>query len=224
VADLKRWFKVWTAILDDPGHVDLSLEDVGRWTRLGAMTALAGKGGRLVINPPAKRLLQVLETSTLSDAKVVIKRLPNVLIEEGKNDNGGFSVTWRNWSKYQSDSTVYSRVKRLRSKRRGEEKREEEKRGEEKHAATPSPTGEPEFKVNPEIQSALMQAPRLGAVSRLWSVEFWRAEVRANGEVDLPAEILKAEAWMAANPTKAPRKDLPRFLHNWLSRAERPDA
>jgi hypothetical protein len=58
----------------------------------------------------------------------------------------------------------------------------------------------------------------------LWSVEFWRAEVRANGEVDLPAEILKAEAWMAANPNKAPRKDLPRFLHNWLSRADRPDA
>jgi hypothetical protein len=86
------------------------------------------------------------------------------------------------------------------------------------------PTREPEFKVNPEIQSALKHAPRLGAVPRLWSVEFWRAEVRANGEVDLPAEILKAEAWMAANPNKAPRKDLPRFLHNWLSRADRPDA
>jgi hypothetical protein len=58
-------------------------------------------------------------------------------------------------------------------------------------------------------------------VSRLWSVEFWRAEVRANGAADMPAEILNAEAWMVANPTKAPRKDLPRFLHNWLTRANR---
>ena len=123
MADLKRWFKVWTAILDDPHHVDLSLEDVGRWTRLGAMTALSGKGGRLRVNAPAKRLLQVLETDTLTDAKVVIKRLPNVSIEEGEKDNGEFTVTWRNWTKYQADSTIAARVKRLRRKRRGEEKK-----------------------------------------------------------------------------------------------------
>jgi hypothetical protein len=78
-----------------------------------------------------------------------------------------------------------------------------------------------EFKVNDEIRSALKQAPTLGAVPRLWSVEFWRAEIRANGELDMPAEILRAEAWMVANPGKAPRKDLPRFLHNWLARADR---
>jgi hypothetical protein len=88
-------------------------------------------------------------------------------------------------------------------------------------AASPPTPPATAFRVNDEIQAALRQAPRLGAVSRLWSVEFWRAEVRANGAADMPAEILKAEAWMAANPRKAPRTDLPRFLHNWLSRADR---
>ena len=86
--------------------------------------------------------------------------------------------------------------------------------------STPTPPGI-EFKVNDDIQAALKHAPTLGAVSRLWSVEFWRAEVRANGELDLPAEILKAEAWIVANPRKAPRKDLVRFFHNWLARADR---
>lgn len=82
------------------------------------------------------------------------------------------------------------------------------------------PSTKIEFKVNDEIQGALHQAPTLGAVSRLWTVEFWRAEIRANGELDMPAEILKAEAWLTAN-RRAPRKDLARFLHNWLARADR---
>ena len=173
-----------------------------------------------MIVPPAKRLLQVLETDTLSDAKVVIKRLPNVLIEEGKNDNGSFTVTWRNWTKYQADSTIYSRVKRLRYKRRGEEKRKEEKRGDESVVTPAAPVTGVEFKVNSEIVAALAQAPKLGAVTRLWTVDFWRAEVRANPGVDFAPELLKAEAWLAANPQRAPRKDLARFLHNWLARAD----
>ena len=115
------------------------------------------------------------------------------------------------WPKYQEDSTVAERGKRYGAKRRGEEKREEEKRKEKKRvvaSAAPSAPAGVEFKVNADIQAALKQAPRLGAVPRLWSVEFWRAEVRANGEVDLPAEILKAEAWMVANPHESPAQGL----------------
>ena len=50
---------------------------------------------------------------------------------------------------------------------------------------------------------------------------FWLAEVRANQGVDFSAEILKAEAWMVANPKRAARRDLSRFLHTWLGHAER---
>lgn len=210
MADLKRWFKVWTAILDDPGHVDLSLEDTGRWTRLGALTALAGRGGRLMVKPPAKRLLQVLETDTIEAAKVAIKRLPNVLIEEGKSDNGGFAVTWKNWNKYQADSTGYERLKRLRSKRRGEEKREEEKRGDEKEppvvpqgdhafeafwAAYPKQTGKGKAekawqKIRP---SAALSREILAALEQHKAGKDWRKD---GGQfIPLPATWLNQTRW-----------------------------
>ena len=72
----------------------------------------------------------------------------------------------------------------------------------------------------PTISSALDKAVKLGAVPTLRGMPFWRANIRAtNGHVQYADEILKAEAWLTANPTRAPRKDLARFLHNWLSRA-----
>ncbi len=71
------------------------------------------------------------------------------------------------------------------------------------------------------IRDALERSGRLGAVPRLRSPEFWHAEAgAAGGTVDLAAEVLKAEAWLIANPRKAPQKDLTRFLHNWLRRAK----
>ena len=137
MADLKRWFKVWTSILDDPSHSDLTLDDVGRWARLGAMTALVGNRGQLAIEAPARRLLQLLEVEDLPSAIIAINRLPNVHAEVSKKGlvSGKKSVydekcvtylvTWKNWHKYQVDSTVAQRVSVLRSKKRREEKRRE---------------------------------------------------------------------------------------------------
>src|SRR5262245_44175171 len=56
MADQGRWFKVWTSILDDPDFQELSLEDVGRWALLGAMTKLVGTSGVLVVNGTGRRL------------------------------------------------------------------------------------------------------------------------------------------------------------------------
>lgn len=78
-----------------------------------------------------------------------------------------------------------------------------------------------EFSIPTSISEALRRCTRLGAVPGLSAPAFWRAEVRANEGVDFGAEILRAEAWLVANPTRAPRKDLGRFLHNWLARAQR---
>lgn len=130
MADLKRWFKVWTSILEDPEHSGLSLDDVGRWTRLGAMTALVGQNGRLTLREPAKRLCQALEVTDMGALKTAIGRLPNVHVEEGKNSPRTFCVTWKNWLKYQRDSTAADRMRALRSKRRGEERRGDETRRE----------------------------------------------------------------------------------------------
>lgn len=89
--------------------------------------------------------------------------------------------------------------------------------GREGDQAVPSGNGH----VAKVITEALDRSARLGAAPRLRSPEFWQAEARAaNGTVDLAAEILKAEAWLVANPGRAPHKDLPRFVHNWLSRAK----
>lgn len=106
----------------------MSLENVGRWTRLGAMMVSVGDCGRLEIIPPAKSFLVAMNCADLVSAKVALNALPSVHIEEGKSDNDSFTVIMENWSKYQNDSSVYERVKRLRCKRRGEERRKEESR------------------------------------------------------------------------------------------------
>ena len=85
----------------------------------------------------------------------------------------------------------------------------------------PSSATSRKFQVPASIQEALGKSKILGKVSRLQLPEFWQAEVRANPGVNFAGEVLKAEAWMAANPERAPRKNHARFLHTWLSRAER---
>ncbi len=124
VADQKRWFKVWTSLLIDMDN--MPPEDIGQWVRLGCRIALVGNHGTVEFDDwsHVARFFNVL----LADVKALLKRLPSVSFEEGKSDNCRITVTLKNWLKYQVDSTVGERVKRLRSKRRGEEKREEEKR------------------------------------------------------------------------------------------------
>jgi len=215
MADLKRWFKVWTTILEDPHFQELSLEDIGRWVLLGAMTASVGSAGRLEVPGSGRRLCEALRLPDLDAVKTMIPRLPSVVLEEGKERNGGPSVTWQNWTHFQEDSTRAERAKASRSKRRGEEKRREKKR-------IPPPVPPPvEFRVPLTVQDAMRKCPRLATEARLHEGAFWQAEVRANPGVDFAREILRAEAWMVANPQKAPKKDFARFLHNWLGRAER---
>lgn len=82
-------------------------------------------------------------------------------------------------------------------------------------------TPTPGFQIPKSIAEALARAPRLGSDARINSPAYWLAEIRANPGIDCAAEVLGAEAWMAANPKKAPRNDLPRFLHSWLRRVDR---
>jgi hypothetical protein len=88
--------------------------------------------------------------------------------------------------------------------------------------SAPSTNG-PIFHIPPSVAAALAKAPRLGGDARINTDSFWQAEVRANNGLNFAAEVLKAEAWMIANPTKAPRRELPRFLHTWLARAHPPE-
>jgi len=125
MADQKRWFKVWTSIAANARFAEMSLEDVGRWTLLGAATALDGDHGRLEVPGRGKELCRLLRVDDIDAARHALKRLHSVQFEEGENRHGELSVTWKNWKKYQEDSTQAARQKTSRSKKRREEKRRE---------------------------------------------------------------------------------------------------
>lgn len=72
-----------------------------------------------------------------------------------------------------------------------------------------------QFHIPDPITAALGKAPRLSRSPRLQQPDFWQAQIRAHRSVNFPAELLKAEAWLVANP----RKNLPRFLANWFNNA-----
>ena len=100
MADQKRWFKVWTSIAANARFAEMSLEDVGRWTLLGAATALDGDHGRLEVPGRGKELCRLLRVDDIDAARHALKRLHSVQFEEGENRHGELSVTWKNWKKY----------------------------------------------------------------------------------------------------------------------------
>lgn len=132
MADQKRWFKVWTSITSDddfdPSRLG-GLLSLGRFSILGAYTALHGEHGVVEIMPDTLfRLLDVTDLVTVRNDLA----FKNVSFEEGKNRHGKITVTWAKWVKYQEDSTQAERQKTSRSKRRREEIRREEIRREER--------------------------------------------------------------------------------------------
>jgi hypothetical protein len=75
------------------------------------------------------------------------------------------------------------------------------------------------FTIPASIQEALTRTARLAQVPRLHTPEFWRAQILARPEVDFPSELLRAEAWLAANPGRAPKSSYPAFLQRWFAKA-----
>ncbi len=200
-ADQKRWFKVWTSILSDddfdPGR---GLTSIGRFSMLGAYTALHGEKGVVEIMPDT--LFRLAQAQSLDDLRNDLA-CKNILFEEGKNRHGKITVTWEKWIKYQEDSTQAERAKASRSKRRGEERREEDIRREEK---PPSPfelfwiaypkkkskgQAEKAWKVlNPssDLQTKILQAIEVVRVSPEWRKE--RGQF-----IPYPATWLRAKGW-----------------------------
>ena len=193
MADQKRWFKVWVSILDDPHFQELSLEDIGRWTLLGALTAFVGTKGRLRTPSAARRLRETLRMNGTEPLKEAIERLPSVSFEEGKNRDGDFFVTWAHWSKYQRDAMAADRMRTLRSKRR-----EEEKRKEENKIRTP---GTPQRGVlsDAEFLDGLRQSP-------------------AYKNLDIGLELAKMDNWLQTPRGRGKKKTRGRIVA-WLNRA-----
>jgi hypothetical protein len=79
--------------------------------------------------------------------------------------------------------------------------------------------GSPVFQIPEPIRTALERAPRFHAVAALHRAGYWQAQLRACPTVDHASELLKAHAWVEANPRRAPKRDVPRFLHRWFAKA-----
>jgi len=140
MSDQGQWFKLWIGADEDPDLGNLSLEDFGRWCKLGIYLKKHGNNGSLVIKEPAIPLQQRFRVSTFESVVSVLQKFPHCRVE--RRDKSSVSpettltVTYENWLKYQGDFST-NRVRKFRemkrSKRRGEERRREEKREEDKN-------------------------------------------------------------------------------------------
>jgi len=111
MADNKRWFKVWTAILSDPDFDDLPNDVIGVWVRLGALVAKHGEKGKITVtNTQFEKRINY----PINDIEKLNLRLTQINVAIQTHDNGTTSVIFTNWLKYQVDSTGYERLKRFR--------------------------------------------------------------------------------------------------------------
>lgn len=125
MADQQKWFKLWHSGLSDDKITALPPALRWAWAALGAHTKVHGTGGRVIIGLQNEVLAAAMGIPT-TELVTTVTRLPHLDVEEGKDGHGTFTVTWRNWRKYQEDSTAAARQRASRAKRRGEEKRSKE--------------------------------------------------------------------------------------------------
>ena len=116
MADNMRWFKVWTTLLGDYFLEDISLEDVGRFTLLGCLMAKKGSKGKYEIESDALCKLLNFAKDDENFAKIPENFAKNFNVKIERNDNGSYSVSFKNWHKYQKDSTGYKRLVDWRKK------------------------------------------------------------------------------------------------------------
>lgn len=211
MADQKRWFKLWCSAPSDDDLLALPLELRWAWAVLGCYTKEHGTRGRVKITPSNVVLAAQMGVSVLV-LKETITLLPHVRIEEGKSDNGAFTVTWENWTKYQEDSTIAERVARLRSKRRGEEMRRDKTR------TTPPVSTPPLAWTNPQLEAFVLACPAPYAAQ--WTdPSWWESITDAYPRLDLPREASAYMAWNQARNGHAQHQNLKRGLRNWFAKA-----
>ena len=138
LADQGRWFKLWCSSDDDPDLGNLSLEDYGRWCKLGTYVKSHGTDGTVKIPPPAYPLQHKFRVQSYEEVCDIIRRLPHVILHVSPETNA--TVSFSNWMKYQGDFST-SRVRKFREMKRSKRRREE-KRGEEKKQTVPPLTDE----------------------------------------------------------------------------------
>jgi uncharacterized phage protein (TIGR02220 family) len=134
MADQQKWFKLWTTAPADSDLCALTPAERWAWVAFGCHTKAHGTGGSITVRATDSVLAAAMGVTP--DALIpLLQRLPHLVISEGQNRNGEFTVTWKNWRKYQSDSTGSERIREWRRRKRVTAL--EEKRGEEKRREVP---------------------------------------------------------------------------------------
>lgn len=127
MADQAPWFKLWGTCLTDPDLQNLSLKDWACWARLGVYTKLHGTKGKVTFSAPFSALYELFKCHSMTDITATLRTFPHVIL---RNDQPALQIEieFKNWHKYQRDSSA-ERVRKFRAKRNAlEEKRREEKR------------------------------------------------------------------------------------------------
>jgi hypothetical protein len=220
MADQGRWFKLWCTAPADDSIQELPPALRWAWVAFGCYTKAHGTHGRVQVSPTNAVLAAEMGVPTLALIDT-INVLPHVRVEEGTSDNGTRTVTWQNWSKYQEDSTVYERVKRLRSKRRRDEKRREEMRDPPSVLRTGDPPSTDWPETLREVREYLVGhhvPPQLHDPAYWRRIDDWLGAPDSGvGYLD---ELAKYLAWLAAQPRQRGHVDLKRGFRNWLAKSQ----
>jgi hypothetical protein len=117
---------------------NLNLEDWARWVRLGVYTKLHGTRGTIVFKAPFTALYELFKCHSMSDITTILLSFPHLIL---RNDQPALhiEIEFKNWHKYQVDSSA-ERVKRFRSKRNALEEKRSRREIEESNSVTFSPT------------------------------------------------------------------------------------
>lgn len=94
--------------------MNLSNEQFGQWTKLGIYVKKEGCNGSIALHAPGRLIAMLMQTSNFDQAIAAIKKLPKITVtEDVTNGTVTFTVTFRNWAKYQKDNSR-ERVARFR--------------------------------------------------------------------------------------------------------------
>lgn len=141
MSDQGIWFKLWDGWENDGAMAELSKEDMLHWVLLGGYLKKHGNNGMTCLSKPATALQKKLMLPNYETVLLVLRRMPNCVIEEKQKSDVTDSVTvltiqWKNWVKYQGDSSKF-RVQKWRVTHKDtdvtarEEKRRDKTRREE---------------------------------------------------------------------------------------------
>lgn len=180
MSDQGKWFKLWASALDDPDLENLSLENWARWARLGVYIKKHGMNGKLRIRKPANALLSLLRCATFSQLEETLRAFPNYLLE-GSENSVTFTVTCKNWSKYQRDFSG-DRVKRFRAKS-------------VTVPETPHVTRQEEKRSRREVEEIRRDITPSFDFESLWA-KYPRREGRKEAEKHFKASIKEAKDWL----------------------------